>query len=212
MDNYGDYQLDRMYYMTETLEQKMELDEWLFRLEETMNEQRFNFDPKMFEEEIKMLDQSGDGTYYFLDQGKNKVRLLLSPEREISVFAQLVIRSFKGKERQQYMLPVLVGDSKGIYNNNVRYMVVPKTVYKAILELLANKWDLFHPETGHGIVIDRTGEGLKTRYSVTPSPNPIPVDYLTLQFQTPLEEVAAQLEASDREEDEEILHDDDIPF
>ena len=203
-DLYDNY-LDAMH--RQYIDDCWEHDDWLRQVEEEMNADRFAADPKMFEEKLEEIEAETEGVYLFPQAGKTKVRLLLAPERDISVFSCPVLRSYKGKESLKYMLPVLLND------NNVKIAVVPKTVYKGILQLLANGWDLFHPDTGHSIIIDRTGEGLKTKYTVSTTPNPVRVDYLTFNwYEGELADYARQMEASDRETDEEVLQDDDIPF
>ena len=160
-----------------------------------MNADRFSADPKMWEDQLQETEVETEGTYLFPQAGKTTVRLLLAPEREISEAFQPVLRSFKGKERLQYMIPVVQTD------NNVKIMVMAKTVYKGILQLLANGWELFNPDTGHSIIIDRKGEGLKTTYTVTITPNPVKVDYLTFNwYEGELADYARKMEASDREE------------
>ena len=199
---YGDYEVavyeDRL---------DLDYDEWILDLEEQMNADRFKADPKMFEAQLEEIEADTEGVYLFPQAGKTKVKLLLAPERIMSTFYEPVLRSWQGKERLQYMMPVVIND------NNVKIMVVAKTVHKGIIQLLANGWDLFDPDLGHGIVIDRTGEGIYTRYTVTTTPNPVAIDYESLNwYEDVLTDYARTMEANDREEGEPELVDDDLPF
>ena len=211
MDDYGGYEVSIMEQIQD--EDWKELEHWLDRLEDKMNADRFKADPKMWEAQMNELETEG-GTYLFPPKGYTKVRLLLAPEREIGQFYEPVLRSYQGKERLQHMMPVLVLNDQG-FANEVKIMVVAKTVTQGILSILAQaEYDLLHPEAGHGITISRQGDGLKTKYSVMPTRDPVPVDYLTLNwYEGELASYARQMESNDREEPEEVLDDDDeIPF
>ena len=164
---------------------------------------------KQWEANLNALKATEGGLYVFPQGGQTKVRMLLSPEREIEDFYQPVLRMFKNNSTTRFMIPVLVIDDSGNINNEIRYLVTAKTVIKAILTILSGgEYDLLHPENGHSIVINRTGEGLNTEYSVLPSKAPVAVDYEVLDFEHKLIDLTLEMEASDREDKEE----DDIPF
>ena len=135
--------------------------------------------------------------------------MLVAPEREAEDFYQPVLRMFKTNSKTQYMTPVLVQDEAGTWPLEVKYLCMNKTVCQGVLNILATgEYDLLHPEAGHAVHINRTGEGFDTKYSVLPSKDSIKVDYSLLEFEKPLAEYAQDLEASDREDKAEKVEED----
>ena len=167
---------------------------------------RFKMTAKAAEEKIKMIDAS-DGIYLFPPVGNTRVRLLLEPDRVADAFYQPVLRSYEGKERVQHMMHVLL-------DGDVKIMCCAKTVTKGILTIIAGgEYDLLHPDNGHEIIINRSGEGLKTKYSVMTGKSPLPVDYDFLEFEDRLADKAAEMELGDREpKDDKENGYEDVPW
>ena len=163
---------------------------------------------KEWEATLNEFNSQNDGPYLFPEVGNTKIRLLLSPEREPALFWQPVVTTYKDKIRTRHMIPCLVADTLGTYQYDLKLAVVAKTVLKGILTILAGgEYDLLHPEKGHGITIVREGEGLKTKYSVLPSKDPVPVDYDSIEFEGTLVDAGLEFEAvtnGDKEEVEEV--------
>ena len=159
---------------------------------------------------LKDLDNSGTGIYVFPQPGITKVRLLVEPGREPEQFYVPVSRMFRDQEKTQYMAPCIIVED-GNWNMEVKFINMNITVFKGILAILAGgEYDLLDPEKGHGISITRTGEGMKTTYSVMPSKDPVPVAVDFLEFDKSLSEAAKELEASDRKDKTEVYE--DVPF
>ena len=80
---------------------------------------------------------------------------------------------------------------------------------KGILNILAaGEYDLLHPENGHSIIITREGEGLKTKYSVMTTKDPVLVDYDYIEFEGTLLDEGLEFEAFANKDKE----DEDVPF
>ena len=158
----------------------------------------------------EFLSKEG-GKYLFPEVGKTKVRILLHPERDPLSFYQSIITVYHEKSRTRYMIPVLVADQMGVYHNDVKLAVVAKTVLKGIYTILAaGEYDLLHPENGHSIIIVREGEGLKTKYSVMPTKDPVPVDYENLEFEGTLTDAGLEFEAISNGDKDDT--DEDVPW
>jgi len=211
IEGYGDRVVSLNDQMHE--EHWKELEHYLDSLEEKMNADKFNVDPKEWEATLSDFNSSEGGKYLFPEKGQTRVRLLLSPERDATMFYCPVVTEYtddagKTTIRNRYMFPCLVADSRGDYNNDVKFAVVAKTVVAGILEILAQgEYKFLHPENGHAITINRTGDGLKTKYNVMPSKDPVPVDYLTLNWPQTLTEVAIEFVTPAEPEEE-----DEVPF
>ena len=210
MIGYGDYQVDLMDH-----QQEINLEEYLdWELKMTTND-IFEVAKEQWQEELQDMERQERGRYLFPEKGETRLRLLVSPEINVitSFYAQVITTYFE-KARTRYMIPVLAADDTGTYYYEVKYAVVAKTVLKEILSILAGgEYDLFHPETGHAVTINRTGEGLSTRYSVIPSKDPVPIDYDQIEFEGCLGDIADEFMAqvaSDKAAKE--AEEDDIPF
>ena len=171
-----------------------ELENWLDRLEEKMFADKFSVDPKEWEATLAELTSSEGGRYLFPEVGQTKIRILLSPEREATMFYHPVATTYNDKVRTRYMLPVML---IGPITWEFKYAVVAKTVIQGILEILMQgEYDFLHPDKGHAVTITRTGEGLATRYSVMPSRSAVPVDYNEINWEKSLEDVANEFVAA----------------
>ena len=186
-----------------------ELENWIDRLEEKMNADKFSVDPKEWEATLSDYNsEEMGGKYLFPETGLTRVRLVLSPEREATQFYQPVATEFEGKINTRMMFPCLVADARGNYTYEIKFAVVAKSVVQKILKILAmGEYDFLHPENGHAITINRTGSGLGTKYDVTPSKDPVYVDYLALEWPQTLTEVAVEFVTPS-----EPVEEDEVPF
>ena len=114
--------------------------------------------------------QSG-GAFLFPQEGKTRLRLVLPEGENMYHFYREVINSYG---RTKYLIVAIVPSSDDA--NLVRPIILPKTPLQDILTILAEGYELFSPEEGFGITITRTGSGLDSKYSVLPSPKPVPLD------------------------------------
>lgn len=127
----------------------------------------------------KMLDDlpSGQGgPFFFLQQGKTKIKIV--PVEGTEDFFAESRAIFQGKEKTKYVMLGLVAGATGREIpqediNRVQPIIIPKTVLRNILTLLAEGYDLLSADEGHGITIVKSGEGKNTTYSVLPSPKPV---------------------------------------
>ena len=209
MIGYGDYQVDLMDH-----QQEIDMKEYLdWEINMSIND-RFAIAKEQWQEELKDMERQERGRYLFPEKGETKVRLLLSPEiNVITAFYAQVVTTYFEKARTRYMIPVLAADELGTFYYEVKYAVVAKTVLKEILSILAGgEYDLFHPETGHAITINRTGDGLGTRYSVIPSKDPVPIDYAEIEFEGCLGDIADEFMEQVESDKAAKEDDDDIPF
>ena len=179
-----------------------EYNQYLDSLEATMLD-KFEVPAEEWKSKMDTLEASTDGIYVFPEKGQTTVRLLLSPERAATDFWQPVVTIYDNKARTRMMIPVLVDDQ-------VKLLVTAKTVLQGMLQLLYNGYDLLS-ENAVGVIISRTGDGLGTKYTVMPTPKPIPVVYANIDFEGTLLEAATEFENIGKEE-ETVVEDDDIPF
>jgi len=154
---------------------------------------------------LDQLSETTSGPFFFIKEGKTRVRLVPQKETSDHFFVETT-RVFRGKTRSRYIiLGVVAGVStqelSDEWKTKVAPIVVPKTVVKSILQLLAEGYDLLGPE-GNGITIIRDGKGIDTSYNVLPSPKPIPIpDGLTYPDST-LEELSQEFYQSSLERDQ----------
>jgi hypothetical protein len=205
-----DYLQDEATIFQACKEEKIDPKEYLEWEVQMAVKDQFKVETKQWEAALSELNSTG-GKYLFPEVGRTKVRLLLSPEREPISFYQSVITVYHEKARTRYMMPVLVPDETDHYNYEIKLLVAPKTVLQGILTILAaGDYDFLHPEIGHGITITRAGEGLKTKYTVMPSKDPVPVDYSSLEWEQDLATLAQEFEALSAGEKEEEVE--EIPW
>ncbi len=113
------------------------------------------------EELLNQMASSGMAGFIFAKAGKTRVRLSVDSAGEISA---PVATEYQGKKKTKYLF---LGFDPSSEKPEWKGVLVPRTVARAILNL-ATEFPLFAPE-GHGVIITRTGEGLSSTYSVTPS-------------------------------------------
>lgn len=131
-----------------------------------------------------LLDQLGNtGNFYRIKEGTTKLRLVQLPSMKVKkgesfVFWGEATTSYRGNQRSRFVIPALVLEGKNTregMDTTATTVVIPKTILKGILGLLAEGYDLFDPKAGYGLMIKRTGSGLNTDYTVLPSRNPQPL-------------------------------------
>lgn len=114
----------------------------------------------------------GNGSVWFPKAGKTKIKLALEDAEDDQSFFIPVSRDFRGNGqfRDKYLLRGVVLDQE---EDKMSAVQVSKTAFKQVIQLLAEGYELFDPEEGHGLVITKTGEGKNTSWAVMPSPRPI---------------------------------------
>lgn len=157
--------------------------------------------PSSWEDLLGQLGNSGN--FYRIKEGSTKLRLVQLPSMKVKkgesfVFWGEATTSYRGNQRSRFVIPALVLEGKGTregMDTNVTTVVVPKTVLKGILGLLAEGYELFDPKEGYGLMIKRTGSGLNTDYTVLPSrnPQPLPAD-VVIQKDLTLDGMAAEFQ------------------
>lgn len=127
----------------------------------------------------KILDQvsGGTGLFYFLKEGKTRLRLVTEPGTKTRWFIETASQ-FNGTSRTKAIVLAVLAAGKGVteeMKGKVTPVVVSKSVVVGILNLLAEGYNLFSPTKGYGLTITRTGSGLDTSYNVLPSQEPRPL-------------------------------------
>lgn len=129
-------------------------------------------------EEINEKTSGKGGVFYHPTPGKTKCRIILPEGNEPTEFYREVINRWN---KTRYMVaavileaPDWVDDKDEPKEPELRALVLPTTAFKDVVGLLAEGFELFDPEGGHGISVSREGTGkFDTTYSVNPSPRPI---------------------------------------
>lgn len=125
---------------------------------------------------LNSLKSSGGGKYFFVKEGRTRVRLLglEDPANPESFYAETT--NSYGKTKFVVFGEVLGTDQGELspqFAGKVVPIICPKTVIEYILSLLIEGYTLWGDEGAHGITIHRTGSGLDTNYNVIPSSKPI---------------------------------------
>jgi hypothetical protein len=128
---------------------------------------------------LNTMNESSSGPFFFV----TRIRLLCL-EDSLEHFFAPATTYFKGKPKTKFVVFGTVlssdGGSKGPlsdqWKNKLVPIVITKTTLTGILAILAEGYELFDPETGHGINIMRSGTGTDTDYNVNPSPQPVALD------------------------------------
>lgn len=110
------------------------------------------------------------GVMYLKD--RTRVRLLPILEGRSPVLP--ITTSFNGKSRIKYLIGVQNLAAKG-EEQRVFLLLLSKKVVKAMLQYATEGWDLFGKETGRGLILIKSGSGLATEVTISPSPNPIAI-------------------------------------
>lgn len=133
---------------------------------------------------LDSLASGQNGPTFFLKGGRTRIRLVPEPGTEedaTPVFFTPVESQYRGRVRTKYLLSavVLAAEGRDIPEEKVNKVIpvlVPKQVVSDILNALAEGWDLFDMENGHGISILKQGSGLNMEYSVNISPKPVALE------------------------------------
>lgn len=132
-----------------------------------------------------LMDQigTGDSAVLYL-AARTKLRLLPLLEGREPVFP--VTTNYQGKARTKYLMGVWnlspsTGKGEGNSDRKVFAVLLSKRTVRNILQFASEGWDFFNPETGRGLVMVKTGQGLNTEISIAPSPNAIPIPEEVLQ-------------------------------
>lgn len=104
------------------------------------------------------------GVFSFPQEGKTRIRLVLTSEGDPYNFFREVTNSY-GKTKYLFFVLLPGSDDPAL----VRPFIAPKTVITDILSMLAEGYDLFSEDEAFGVTINRTGSGLDSKYSVLPS-------------------------------------------
>lgn len=137
---------------------------------------------------LEQLNQKG-GDLLFLKPGKTRVKLLLQENQDPQNFFEQTTRFWQGQPRTRYLVwCTVMPDPKSKEENpnagQARALLLNKTTLSDIIQLLAEGYDLFDQEEGHGLVINKVGEKLETSYTVMPSQRPVVVKNEDLEWPT----------------------------
>lgn len=143
--------------------------------------------------------QSGNSDWLFLKVGTTRLRLLQSPLNDLP-FVE-VTTNYKGNTRTKYMILAFNAEDEEVL---VKGLVIPKTVFKSLTAMLADGFDFFHPVSGYGITIMKTGSGFGTEYSVLPSKKSIevPTEILTTLGEFDLSVMGAEFDEQQKNRDQ----------
>lgn len=126
-------------------------------------------DKNWWENALDRLSQSQN--LFFPQEGKNRFRLFWAEGRDELPYVE-VTSYWQGKPRRRYMM---MGYSPDDQTPIPRGIVLARTAFRSIIDLVSEGYELFDPERGHGITIIRSGRGLDTSYTVIASMHPIPI-------------------------------------
>lgn len=143
---------------------------------------------------------SGDPRTYALRPGRNRLRLVPDIEGVPTSFFCEVQRNFRGQLRTRYLIKAM---PMGRDEKEMKGVVVPKTVMKQVLNMLAEGYDLLHPTKGLGIVIVKSGEGMESSYNTLPSPKAVPLPKKYTDLDVSLKKLAEEILANDLSRNEE---------
>jgi len=111
------------------------------------------------------------GQFLFPKAGKNRIRLLQHPDDEVPY--RVVQNNYQGQIRDKYLF---MGYSPDDTEPDLKGIVVPLTVFRAIVGYLAEGYEFFDSEAGLGITILRDQQGRRVNYQVMASRNPQEAD------------------------------------
>lgn len=131
----------------------------------------------------EMKAQEGGGIFFFLKEGRTRLRLVPEKGTENNERPRFWIDtegSYNGKPNKRRILLGIVAGADGREipdedKNKVVPLLVAPSIVTQVVEILATGWDLFSAKEGHAIAIARSGSGLQTTYRVDVSPSAIPL-------------------------------------
>ena len=167
----------------------------------------YQVDANVWEAKLTEIESDLDGKYIFPKKGKTNIRFLLGPNLLPQQFYHPVVTEFDGKAKTRFMAPCIVLLPDNTWSKDIKFVVFGKMVLKDIITILAGgDYDLLHPEYGHGVCINRAGDGRQTKYQVIPSKDPVKIDPDYYEWTQELSEAVDDLENPTPDED------DDVPF
>lgn len=121
--------------------------------------------------------------YHYIKQGKEKVAVVCNRlnSNEACYICDVVDALYKSKDKSDKDLAKDLSAKARIFFNvidrtdgKVKVLGTGNQIFKELLKYFADDdWgDLTHPVTGRDVVINKSGSGLDTEYSVIPKPNP----------------------------------------
>lgn len=165
------------------------------------------------------------GDYFKLQPGENPMRILTDPEPIFSHFHQdgpvtcpgeLTCPECKAGGRKTSKIMLYIVDRA---DDEVKLAELGWSVYKAIGELANSKDWGFEKLPHYDIIVNRSGEGKETRYTVTPSRNEKPIteeQKIDLAKKKPIKEIILnRIKKSQQGESSAELEQefgDDLPF
>jgi len=147
--------------------------------------------------------ESNDPRLFFLKGGRNRLRLIPEDPQDPKSFFTTVTRTYQGQSRVKFLIRALVMSNDEDATPSIRAIPIGKTAMKAILNLLAEGYDLLDPKTGHGVTIVRSGSALDTSYTVVSSPKPVPVPRKHTKLEDSMASIAEDVAAGDLDRDEQ---------
>lgn len=154
-------------------------------------------DSNIWTQVLSDLESKDSGEISYLKDGKTRVKLVPEKGNDRQFFAEAT-RLWQGKPKQRFLVKgIIFKDDK----DELKALVVTKTVLKGIVNLLAEGYDLLGAK-GHGITIIKSGSGLETSYSVLPSPKPVETPSDIGELSATLAELAEKLLESDKNREE----------
>lgn len=129
---------------------------------------------------LEDLQSGGNANFIFTKKPKNRIRLVRDPEQVpyIEVASTFRRNGVEGRTRTKFMILAvdLSAEDTDDEGPKVKGLVVSKTVFRQVVGLITEGYELWDPENGHGITISKTGQGLQTTYTVMPSQKVVPLD------------------------------------
>lgn len=141
-----------------------------------------NNDAQQFEDQQKywegLHEELGESSssFIFLKSDRTRVRLVAvgGPGSTPDTWYSAVENNYRGVKSQKYLLPAYIPPISEDDEPELKALLVPKGLFRDIIGLLREGYDLYSPE-GHGLAISRSQSGGRTSYQVMPSPKPVAV-------------------------------------
>ncbi len=137
-------------------------------------------DFKSYKDEGKKLGISS-GDFYKLQLGENKIRVLSNPEATVTHFINKTTAPaicgtgcelcYKGV-KQTFKVALYILDRA---DETIKFAELPWSIYKALGELANSSEYGFEGLPPYDLIVTKTGEGMDTRYAVTPGRNETPL-------------------------------------
>lgn len=167
--------LDKLREKYEDLKKRSKGDADWMQLEDGDNLVRF-----LSDEEGNFYFETG---YHYISQGKEKVAVVCNKVHagEPCYICDVISELNKSKDKgDKALAKELQAKSRVFFNvvdradKKVKVLGAGNSIFKELLKYFADEdWgDLTDPETGHDVVINKSGSGLDTEYSVMPKPKP----------------------------------------